>query len=68
MVGGLVDTGAGNDLIEVDYGGGVSRTLNLELGTGEDDLEFDGTDVTAVVDYTVGPGADDGTLVTTIGM
>lgn len=66
-VAGLIDTGAGNDLVEIAYDGGTTRTLNLAMGTGDDDIQVDGSDATAVIDYSVGPGSDQGTLLTTIG-
>ena len=66
-VGGLIDTGAGDDLVEIAFDGGTTRTLNLAMGSGDDNIQLDGSDPTAIVDYTVGPGSDQGTLVTTIG-
>ncbi|MDA1251388.1 MAG: hypothetical protein O2820_19430 [Planctomycetota bacterium] len=65
-VGGTIDTGAGDDLVEIAYDGGTTRTLTLNLGTGNDDLQLDGSAATAVVNYTVGPASDQGSLVTTI--
>lgn len=66
-VAGVIDTGSGNDIVEIAYDGGTTRTLNLAAGAGTDEIQLDGGDAAATIDYTVGPAADQGTLVTNIG-
>jgi Ca2+-binding RTX toxin-like protein len=67
-VGGMILTGSGNDLVQIAYEGSNSRSFNVDIGSGDDELRLNGNNVTADVIYSVGPGATQGMLQTNIGM
>ena len=69
MVTGTISTGAGSDLVNIVYEGTNTRTFtSIDVGTGTDEIRFEGNDASATVNYTVGPGSDQGALTTTIGV
>jgi Ca2+-binding RTX toxin-like protein len=67
-VGGMISTGSGADLLQIGYEGSNSRSFNVDIGSGDDELRLNGNDVTADVSYSVGPGATQGVLQTDIGI
>ncbi len=68
MVTGTISTGADNDLVNIVYEGTNTRTFtSIDVGSGTDEIRLEGNDASATVNYTVGPGSDQGALTTTIG-
>ncbi|MGZ0172130.1 MAG: Calx-beta domain-containing protein, partial [Planctomycetales bacterium] len=64
---GVINGGAGDDVVTIDFTTstpGQPRTITFNGDTGNDDLVLTGGGVMTTVDYTVGPNADEGTIVT----
>ena len=64
---GIINGGTGDDIVTIDFSAGTPgqpRTITFNGDAGDDDLVLTGGGATSTVDYTVGPNADEGTIVT----
>ncbi len=67
---GIINGGTGDDIVTIDFSTGTPgqpRTITFNGDAGDDDLVLTGGDgANTTVNYTVGPNADAGTIVTDI--